>query len=284
MAEPTKTHPFFQSPFSRHPGGSNRRRSTRVDLVLPIVLSGRDASGETYREETQTATVNLHGAKVETTRNVLVGMQVSIENPLTGAVEKAVCVRVYESPPGQSTHFIATQLVRPGNIWGIEDPPADWNDVARSMLGKPTAPPRPAVATRLETAEPVPAMPILESQSVTAEQQASNLTESILEVFRQQIQVLAEETFRSFENRLKQLEAESTDRIRDRAKESLNGASSLLDAMREDAASQMATQSAEAVAAAEQEIRARVAEILAPLTGIGSALSPEKHTRTLTRK
>ena len=73
MAEPTKTHPFFQSPFSRQPGGTNRRRSTRVDLVLPVVLSGRDASGETFREETQTATVNLHGAKIETTRNVLGG-------------------------------------------------------------------------------------------------------------------------------------------------------------------------------------------------------------------
>lgn len=282
MAEPTKTHPFFQSPFSRHPGGTNRRRSTRLDLVLPIVLSGRDASGEMFREETRTATVNLHGAKVETTRNILVGMQVTIESPLTGALEKAVCVRVFEGVSGDNRHFIATQLVRPGNIWGIEDPPEDWTAVAASMLaGKAT---RPEVKTPSQTAESVPAMPILESQAVTAEQQSSNFAESILEVFRQQLQVLADATLQNFENRLKQLEAESTDRIRDRAKESLNGASSVLDAMREDAASQMAAQSAEAVAAAEQEIRARVAEILAPLTGIGPGITAEKHARTLSRK
>ena len=146
MAEPTKTHPFFQSPFSRHPGGTNRRRSTRLDLVLPVVLSGRDASGESFREETQTSTVNLHGAKVETSRNILVGMQVSIENPLTGDVEKAVCVRVFEGAPGDRKHFIATQLVRPGNIWGIEDPPEDWSAVASSMLGKAPPPSRPAIA------------------------------------------------------------------------------------------------------------------------------------------
>jgi hypothetical protein len=284
MAEPTRTHPFFQSPFSRHPGGTNRRRSTRVDLVLPVVLSGRDATGETFREETQTATVNLHGAKIETTRNVLVGMQVSIESPLTGAVEKAVCVRVYESVPGESRHFIATQLVRPGNIWGLEDPPSDWTAVAENMLGKGPVMARPTVASRAEPGEPLPSMPILESQAATAEQQASSLTESILQVFRQQIQVIADATLRDFESRLKQLEAEAADRIHERAKEALNGASSVLDAIREDASSQMVAQSAEAVATAEQEIRTRVAEILAPLAGLGSGLAQGKHSQTLTRK
>jgi len=284
MAEPTKTHPFFQSPFSRHPGGTNRRRSTRLDLVLPVVLSGRDASGETFREETQTSTVNLHGAKIETARNVLVGMQVSIENPLTGAVEKAVCVRVFEATPGDKRHCIATQLVRPGNIWGIEDPPEDWTAVASSMLGKAPPPARPAIAPLAGSAESVQTMPILESQAATVEQQAASLTESILEVFRQQIQALAAATLQNFESRLKQMEAEAADRIRDRAKEALNGASSVLDAMREDATSQMAAQSAEAVSAADQEIRARLAEVLAPLAGMGSGLGPSKHSSTLTRK
>ena len=284
MAEPTKTHPFFQSPFSRQPGGTNRRRSTRVDLVLPVVLSGRDASGETFREETQTATVNLHGAKIETTRNVLVGMQVSIENPLTGAVEKAVCVRVYDSPPGERSHFIATQLVRPGNIWGLEDPPSDWMAVAETMFGKGPTFAEPLIASRTKAVESIPAMPILESQVINAEQQASSLAESVLEVFRQQIQVLADATLQNFENRLKQMEAEAAGRIQERAKEALDGTSSVLDAMREDATSQMVAQSAEAVAAAEQEIRTRVAEILAPLAGLGSGLAPEKHSQTLTRK
>ncbi|MGE5327649.1 MAG: hypothetical protein ACM3NO_11465 [Deltaproteobacteria bacterium] len=284
MAEPTKTHPFFQSPFSRHPGGANRRRSTRLDLVLPVVLSGRDASGEIFREETETATVNLHGAKIATARNILVGMQVTIENLMTGVAEKAVCVRVYERAPGESKYFIATQLVRPGNIWGIEDPPEDWTVVAESMLGKASAASRSPIANRTEPAESVPAMPILESQAVTAEQQSSSLAESILEVFRQQLQVVANAALQSFENRLKQIEAEAAERIRDGTKESLNGASSVLDAMCEDAASQMSAQSAEAIAAAEQEIRARVAEILAPLTGIGAGITAERPARTLSRK
>jgi hypothetical protein len=280
MAEPTITHPFFKSPFSRQPG-PNRRRSTRLDRVMPIVLSGRGASGETFRDETQTATVNLHGAKVKTVREILVGMQVTIENPQNGALEKGVCVRIYERAAGEMEHFIAVQLIRPGNIWGIEDPPEDWVTVAESMLGRTAQPARPAVVPQ---AAPVPAIPILESQAVTLEQQASSLTESVLQIFRQQIQVLADATLQGFENRLKQMEAEAGNRFRDRAKESLNGVASVLDAMREDAAAQMAAQSAQVVAAAEQEVRARVAEILAPLAGLGANLSTGKPMGTLSRK
>ncbi len=284
MAEPTRTHPFFQSPFSRQPGGSNRRRSTRLDRVMPIVLSGRDARGEPFRDETQTATVNLHGAKVRTGREILVGMQVTVENPQNGAVEKGVCVRIYESAPGEAEHYIAVQLIRPGNIWGIEDPPEDWTTLAASMLGKTAAPVRPAVVRQAEPVAQVPAIPIFESQDVNLEQQASSLTESVLEVFRQQIEALANAALQGFENRLKQMEAEAGNRFRDRAKESLNGVDSVLDAMREDAAAQMAAQSAQVVAAAEQEVRARVAEILAPLAGLGSNLSTGKPVSTLSRK
>lgn len=283
MAEPTITHPFFKSPFSRQPG-PNRRRSTRLDFVVPIVLSGRDAKGESFREETQTATVNLHGAKVSTRREILIGMQVTIENPQNGAVEKGVCVRVYESGPGEIERFIAVQLIRPGNIWGVENPPEDWATLAASMLGKTAPAARPATAKQAEPAASAPAIPIFESQAVTLEQQASSLTESVLEILRQQMQALANAALQDFENRLKLMEGEAGNRLRERAKESLNGVASVIDAMREDAASQMAAHAAQAVSAAEQEVRAKVQEVLAPLAALGSGAGPGKPGVTASRK
>lgn len=266
MAQPTSTHPFFRSPFSRHPE-TNRRRSTRLDLVIPIILSGRDAKGETFRDETQTATVNLHGAKVSTPREILVGMLVTVENPANGAVEKAVCVRIYVNEPDEAEHFIALQLVRPGNIWGVENPPEDWETVAANLLGR-GAPSRRTVMTQPVVATPDAVVPVIESQEVPLEQQAADIADSVLHSLRQQIEALTNAALQDFEARLKQLEVEAASTIESQIKDSLSGAGSMTDAMREDAAEQMAAHAAETVAAAEQDLRNKVAAILAPLTNL----------------
>ncbi len=280
MAEPTSTHSFFRSPFARQQG-FNRRRSTRLDLAIPIILSARDARGEAFRELTQTVTVNLHGARVRTAREILVGMQVALENPQTGALEKAVCVRVYESVPGQVAHDVAVQLVRPGNIWGIENPPQDWLTVAANLLGGEASAQRPSAA-----GSPVgePAIPIVESQVVSLEQQAATLTDTVLQTFRQQIQALANAVLQDFRARLATIEEEAANRMNERGKEELAGVTSVIDAMREDAAAQMATNAAEVISEAEKQIRAKVTEILAPLGELGVDITPDKPSITYSRK
>ena len=84
------------SPFAGRSGSrteaANRRRSTRLDRVVPIVLSGRDATGQVFRERTETCTVNLHGAKIKTRQPILVGMPITVDNPTTGGAEKSICV------------------------------------------------------------------------------------------------------------------------------------------------------------------------------------------------
>jgi len=129
-----------QSPFAKKglspQRGPNRRRSTRIGFVVPIALSGRDASGRPFREETVTLVVNIHGARVSTCHQILVGMMVTVENLRNGQGGKAICVQVYDSVPGEATHDIAVQLVRPGNVWGVENPPADWEFVAAELGGQ----------------------------------------------------------------------------------------------------------------------------------------------------
>ena len=277
------TNPFIKSPFARH-SGTNRRRSTRIDFSVPIVLSGRDAKGEGFRESTHTAIVNLHGARLKTNREILVGMQVSIDNPQNGASEKAVCVRIEGDVPGENAHYIAVQLVRPGNIWGVPDPPADWEVVAANTLGPSrrsqpvmSAPPPIVPAPELS-------IPVVESQAVTWEQQSAELVESALQIFRRQIEVLLSAALKEFESRLELLEKEAENRMELRSGKALAEVSTLIQSMREEIAGQITAHGNLVVDAAERDLRAKVAEILSPIVGVTANLHPAKPVTILPRK
>jgi hypothetical protein len=113
---------------------ANRRRSTRIDYVTTVLLSGKDAGGTPFREFTQTTTVNLHGCNVRTSYRIMVGMLVTLECPKAGTSGKGVCVRVWDPPAGVAGHEVAVQLIKPQNLWGVPNPPPDWELVAKNMV------------------------------------------------------------------------------------------------------------------------------------------------------
>jgi hypothetical protein len=263
------------NPFLKRAGsqvsGANRRRSTRVEFVTPVILSGHDASGHTFREETETTTVNLHGARVRTTHKILIGMQVTVAHPQTGQAEKAVCVRVEEPAQGESARYIAVQLVRPGNIWGLENPPADWALVAANVLGQND----PTLSGRFRAL--VSAVPAAaESQAALLEKRSAELVESILGILRQQAQAVTNGALQEFENRLKKAEAEAESRMDKRTEKAMAEVANFVETLREDMAEQLTARSAQMVEGAEEELRTRVAEMLAPLMGITSHSAPGK--------
>jgi hypothetical protein len=153
---------MIPSPFAKRRSAeelaANQRRSTRVDYVCPVVVSGRDATGQPFRVETETSTVNLHGCKLKISHTVMVGMVVTLETPHAAAPAKAICVHVWDSPRGQTQHDVAVQLLRPRNLWGLQNPPADWqllagalvngaqpaNDATSTPSPKPAPPPAPS--------------------------------------------------------------------------------------------------------------------------------------------
>jgi len=153
-------NPFLETE-SAQDSLSNRRRTTRVEFVTPVYLSGRDAAGQTFRELTQTVTVNLHGCKLRTSYRVIVGMLVTLECPKTGMTGKAVCVKVWDTTPGVPSHEIAVQLIKPQNMWGLANPPADWEIVAKTLVqGRTVQPERPGrVPSPLPPATPSPVTP-----------------------------------------------------------------------------------------------------------------------------
>jgi len=128
-----ENNPFSQTSNAQDSLAS-RRRSTRIDYVTTVLLSGKDAAGTPFREFTQTATVNLHGCKVRTSYRIMVGMLVTLECPKAGTSGKGVCVRVWDPAPGVAGHEIAVQLIKPQNLWAVPNPPPDWEIVAKSMV------------------------------------------------------------------------------------------------------------------------------------------------------
>ena len=135
------------------------RRSKRVNLAIPIVLSGKDSSGNEFQESTRTAVVNRHGARITTTRELVLGGVVTVENRSLALAAKATVVSVGKRRfPGEPVE-IGVQLIKAGNVWGIIFPPEDWEpgpplgDDGEELEGTP----KPTAPTAGATSSPAPA-------------------------------------------------------------------------------------------------------------------------------
>lgn len=249
----------------------SRRRSTRIDFVTPIILIGRDASGQPFREETATSIVNLHGAKIATTHHIMVGMIVSLEIPRTGQGGKAVCVQVLDTPPGQSRHDVAVQLVQPGNMWGVENPPPDWGTVEAELGGRlPVAESRskPAVSfvktmTGNAAAAAAAGRAEADAQSAELEKRAARLIDSVLEILRIQADAAVRNSVQELEKRVEGLMAAVEPRLRERAEQASEELELTLDTFRTEAMGEVVR---EALQGFQQALEALTAEADARIT------------------
>jgi hypothetical protein len=232
---------------------SNRRRSSRIDYETPVILSGRDATGQAFREESVTSIVNLHGAKVRTRHQVLVGMLVTVESVKTGKVGKAVCVNTYPAEAGEDFHSIAVQVVQPGNLWGVENPPADWAEVEAELGGRsqaaraaavpaksaaPAPTPAPAAPVVPAPAAPVNRAPV-DAQMADFEERASRMIESIMETLRVQANVIGRDFLATYEQRLTALQGEAESRLSERVEHATTELSAVVETLRTEAMAEM---------------------------------------------
>jgi len=261
-----------QSPFAKNLASagpySDRRHSTRVDLVVPIVISGSDANRQPYREATETFSVSFHGAALKTRNQIKIGMQLSIENLIEGVIEKAICVRVAEPTPGQEVHAIALQLLYPRNMWGVKNPPADWQSASEAARQTPPAAPK-VVPKPPEASAPVPAV------SLELEQRTADLIESAIQLLRGQVAGILRESLKEFEDRLKILEAGAQARVIQHSEKTIadtevrvskksegcvSDAETALMKLRRDLLEQLAARTERAIHNAEDALRERIAE------------------------
>src|SRR3982075_1566298 len=76
---------------------SNRRRSQRVIVSVPVTVSNEGGSREAaFQEETQTLVVNAHGAMIALAAKVVKGQTLRVKNRATQ--EEQQCKVVYLGP------------------------------------------------------------------------------------------------------------------------------------------------------------------------------------------
>jgi hypothetical protein len=111
--------------------GAEKRRSARLLHSVPIVVTGTDALGQSFRETTATVMVSCTGCKYKSTHYVPKNSGLTVEinratYPKSRRILKARVVWI-QRPSNYRDHFhIAVEFDVPGNVWGITSPPENW--------------------------------------------------------------------------------------------------------------------------------------------------------------
>jgi hypothetical protein len=108
-----------------------KRRSTRIDQVIPLIVQGVGALREPYQEQVSTLSISCHGCSYQSKHEVIQGETVylDIKPPSDGAVGYSGKARVkwaQKLGAKERAFQIAVELESAGNVWGIAAPPEDW--------------------------------------------------------------------------------------------------------------------------------------------------------------
>ncbi|MGC1829205.1 MAG: hypothetical protein WA663_02220 [Candidatus Acidiferrales bacterium] len=142
--------------------GTQRRRSERIQLSVPLIVRGTDLLGQPFEERSSTVVLNLHGCRYSSKHHLPKNTWVTLE-VARGAHRRGVRARVawIQRPHSVREMFqIAVELEAPINIWHVDPVPADWASSGVS-IEPPNASPAASAAHTESTAgapeaEPVP--------------------------------------------------------------------------------------------------------------------------------
>jgi hypothetical protein len=102
-----------------------RRRSMRVLLSVPIVVSGKTPENQPFTEETRTLVVNAHGALIALAARVVPNQEITIGNKATQKSLECRVVHVGNSQGGKMQLGVEFVKASP-TFWQIDFPPDDW--------------------------------------------------------------------------------------------------------------------------------------------------------------
>jgi PilZ domain len=104
---------------------STVRRSQRVMVSVPVVVSGETEDGQRFAQETRTAVVNAHGALVLLASKVAIGQPLMLRNAKTEEDQECRVVHIAAAEAGQTE--VGVEFLHPSpRFWRIAFPPLDW--------------------------------------------------------------------------------------------------------------------------------------------------------------
>ena len=148
---------------------AQKRRSTRVDQSIPLLVQGVGALREPYQEQVSTTSVSAHGCSYLSRHEVIQGETVYIDLPKSNGSSKtssrARVKWVQKTNAKDRSYQIAVELEVAGNIWGLPSPPEDWIQLQA---------PQPVDAA--PPARELKVVPRKESQAIVPEPQAQEVS------------------------------------------------------------------------------------------------------------
>jgi hypothetical protein len=102
------------------------RRSTRVRVEIPITVTSLDRK-HPFAAECLALVVSLQGCGFRTTQPLPLGTPVLLSGLPGNASTSARVANCLPLGSDGKQFLIGVSLYNPGNVWGIADPPTDWN-------------------------------------------------------------------------------------------------------------------------------------------------------------
>ena len=109
---------------------STRRRSQRVFLEVPVIVSGTSPQGITFQEKTTTIVINAHGASLVWSADLPKGHRVVLTHARTKEAQE--CVIIFAKTGKDDRFEMGVEFIVPNpSFWHIKFPPDDWSFTER---------------------------------------------------------------------------------------------------------------------------------------------------------
>ncbi|MGO9639967.1 MAG: PilZ domain-containing protein [Candidatus Acidiferrales bacterium] len=105
---------------------SNRRTSQRIQISIPVRVSGSNVAGVRFEEMSKTLSVAVNGGLLLISTPVTKGQRLVLSRP--GSEDALECAVVYVKQSQGNFFETGVSFVWPNpNFWGVHFPPADWS-------------------------------------------------------------------------------------------------------------------------------------------------------------
>ena len=124
-------------------GSSDRRRTQRVHIAMPIIVRCRDAKPP-FEEKTHTVSVNANGCLLRLQAPVVRTQKLLLVNPQT--TEELPCTVTFLGKKDSGKTEVGIEFAEASPLfWRISFPPDDWDPSERKKpaTARPLAPPLP---------------------------------------------------------------------------------------------------------------------------------------------
>lgn len=113
------------------PSSQKERRSTRVRVEIPVRVTTLPPAGA-FSEDTHTLVVNPQGCGVKVSQALPIQTRVRLDGLPGGMSANARVANCLPLGTGGKAFLVGLALDNPENVWGLQAPPEDWGEEARS--------------------------------------------------------------------------------------------------------------------------------------------------------